>query len=138
MSEEPPTPDLVEIVRRANDAFNRRDVDALMSFYSPDIVYRPVASFPDSEERHGLAAMRRWMEEWHDTWADDYTTQAQSIRKYGDVVIALLRFTGHAKASGVEIAGGVFEVYRFREGKIASVEDFTDRAEALRAAGLAQ
>jgi ketosteroid isomerase-like protein len=51
-------------------------------------------------------------------------------------VIALLRFTGHAKASGVEVAGGIFEVYRFRDGKIASVEDFTDRAEALKAAGL--
>ena len=29
------------------------------------------------------------------------------------------------------------EVYRFRDGKIACVEDFTDRAEALTAAGLA-
>jgi ketosteroid isomerase-like protein len=136
MAEEAATPDLVEIVRRANDAFNRRDVDAWMSFYSPDIVYRPVPSFPDSQERQGLGAMRRWMEEWHDAWADDYTTQAESIREYGDVVIALLRFTGHAKASGVEVAGGIFEVYRFRDGKIASVEDFTDRAEALKAAGL--
>jgi ketosteroid isomerase-like protein len=107
-----------------------------MSFYSPDIVYRPVPSFPDSQERQGLGAMRRWMEDWHDAWADDCTTQAESIREYGDVVIALLRFTGHARASGVEVAGGIFEVYRFREGKIASVEDFTDRAEALKAAGL--
>jgi ketosteroid isomerase-like protein len=138
MSEESTTPDLVEIVRRANDAFNRRDVDAWMSFFSPDIVYRPVPRFPDSQERQGLNAMRRWMEEWHDAWADDYTTQAESIREYGDVVIALLRFTGHAKASGVEVAGGIFEVYRFREGKIASLEDFTERAEALKAAGLAE
>jgi ketosteroid isomerase-like protein len=136
MAEDAATPDAVELVRRANDAFNRRDVDAWMSFYSADIVYRPVPSFPDSQERQGLDAMRRWMEEWHEAWADDYTTQAESIREYGDVVIALLRFTGHAKASGVEVAGGIFEVYRFRDGKIASVEDFTDRAEALKAAGL--
>jgi ketosteroid isomerase-like protein len=107
-----------------------------VSFFSPDIVYRPVPTFTDSQERQGLDAMRRWMEEWHDAWADDYTTQTESVREYGDVVIALLRFTGHAKASGVEVAGSIFEVYRFREGKIASVEDFTDRAEALKAAGL--
>jgi ketosteroid isomerase-like protein len=49
-------------------------------------------------------------------------------------VIALLRFTGHARASGVEVAGGTVEVFRFRDGKIASVEDFTDHAEALAAA----
>jgi ketosteroid isomerase-like protein len=138
MSQESTTPDLVEIVRRANDAFNRRDVDAWLSFFSPDIVYRPVPTFPDCQERQGLGAMRRWMEEWHGAWADDYTTQAESIREHGDVVIALLRFTGHARASGVEVAGGIFEVYRFRDGKIASVEDFTERCEALKAAGLAE
>jgi ketosteroid isomerase-like protein len=30
----------------------------------------------------------------------------------------------------------MFEVFRFREGKIERIEDFTDRAEALKAAGL--
>jgi ketosteroid isomerase-like protein len=136
MPEESTTPDRVELVRRANDAFNGRDVDAWLSLLSPDIVYRPVPTFTDSQERRGLGAMRRFMEEWHDAWADDYTTQAESIREYGDVVIALLRFTGHAKASGVEVAGGIFQVIRFREGQIALVEDFTDRDEALKAAGV--
>lgn len=51
-------------------------------------------------------------------------------------MIALIRFKGHSKASGIEVAGGVFEVFRFREGKIQRIEDFTDRAEALEAAGL--
>ncbi|MFI5250508.1 MAG: hypothetical protein ACHQTF_11080 [Gemmatimonadales bacterium] len=41
MSEESTNPDLAEIVRRASDAFNRRD-DAWVSFFSPDVVYRPV------------------------------------------------------------------------------------------------
>jgi ketosteroid isomerase-like protein len=136
MPEESTTPDLVEIIRRANDAWNRRDVDAWLSLLSPDIVYRPVPAFTDSQERQGLGAMRRWMEEWLDAWADDYTTQTESIREYRDVVIALLRFTGHAKGSGVEVAGGIFQVCRFRDGKIASVEDFTDRAQALQAAGV--
>jgi ketosteroid isomerase-like protein len=76
MSDGPRPPDLVEIVRRANDAFNRRDVDAWMSFFSPDIVYRPVPRFPDSQERQGLNAMRRWMEEWHDAWADGSTAMS--------------------------------------------------------------
>ena len=75
------------------------------------------------------------MAEWSEVWADDHTTQAESIREYGDAVIAMLRFTGHARASGVEVAGGIFEAFQFRDEKISSVEDFTDRAEALKAAG---
>src|SRR4051794_10397197 len=107
----------LDLVRSAYAAWNRGDVDDWLSALSPDIVFRPVPTFTDSQERRGLDAMRRWMEEWHDAWADDYTTEAESIREYRDVVIALVRFTGHAKASGVEVAGGIFEVYRFREGK---------------------
>jgi ketosteroid isomerase-like protein len=49
-------------------------------------------------------------------------------------VIAVSGFSGHARARGAEIRGGVFAVYRFRDGKIAQIEDFTDRALALAAA----
>ena len=40
MSEESTTPDLVELVRRVTEAVNRRDFDAVMSFYAPDAVLR--------------------------------------------------------------------------------------------------
>jgi ketosteroid isomerase-like protein len=39
MTEESTTPDLVEAVRRALEAFNRRDLDAAFSLYAPDAVY---------------------------------------------------------------------------------------------------
>jgi len=126
----------LDLVRSLYAAWNRRDVDEWLSFLAPDIVFRPVPTFTDSQERRGLDAMRRWIAEWSEVWADDYTTHAESIREYGDAVIALLRFTGHARASGVEIGGGIFEVFRFRDGKIASVAHFTDRLEALEAVGL--
>jgi ketosteroid isomerase-like protein len=118
-----------------HEAWSRRDVDAWSDLLSPDIVFRPIPSFTDSQERRGLGGMRRFMEEWHDAWADDYTTQMESIQEHGDAVIALLRISGHARASGVEIRGGLFEVFHFRDGRIARIEDFTDRAEALKAVG---
>jgi ketosteroid isomerase-like protein len=138
MSDESATPNVVELVRRVNEAWSRRDVDGWSGVISPDIVYRPVPTFTDSQERRGLAAIRRFMEEWHDAWAADYTTQTESIREYGDAVIALIRFSGHARASGIEIRGGLFQVFRFRDGLIVRLEEFTDRAEALRAAGVAE
>jgi len=36
--EESTTPDLVELVRRLDEAANRLDFDAAMSFYAPDAV----------------------------------------------------------------------------------------------------
>ena len=40
MSEESTTPDLVERTRLAFEAANRRDIDAVMSFFAPDAVYQ--------------------------------------------------------------------------------------------------
>jgi ketosteroid isomerase-like protein len=58
MAEEGAAPGRVEIVLRANDAWNRRDADAWLSFLSPDIVLRPISTFTDSQERRGLDATR--------------------------------------------------------------------------------
>jgi len=38
MSVESATPDLVELTRQGIDAGNRRDLDAVMSLYAPDVV----------------------------------------------------------------------------------------------------
>jgi ketosteroid isomerase-like protein len=116
MAEEGATPDRVEIVLRVYDAWNRRDVDEWLSFLSPDIVFLPASTFTDSHERQGLDAMRRFMDEWSDAWADDFISQAESIREYGDVVIALIRFKGHS-SSGIEVAGGMFEVVPISRGQ---------------------
>jgi ketosteroid isomerase-like protein len=51
---------------------------------------------------------------------------------------ALVRFSGHARASGMQIRGGVFQVFRFRNGLIARIEGFIDRAEPLKAAGVGE
>jgi ketosteroid isomerase-like protein len=127
-------PDPVELTRRRYEAWNRRDFEALFSFLSPDVVFRPMPSVTDSRERRGREDVVRFYEEFFEVWADDFTIQAESIREYGDAVIALARFRGHAKASGIEVAGAVFEVARFRDGTIDWVEHFTVRAEAVNAA----
>jgi ketosteroid isomerase-like protein len=134
MREEPTTPDLVELVRRMNDAGSRRDYDVMMSFVTPDFVFHPIATFAEAVEYRGRDAYLRFIEGWWEAWADEATWNLETTRIFGDAVVALSRFSGRAKASGVEVSGGVFSVYRFRDGKIASIEQFTDRDAAVRAA----
>jgi ketosteroid isomerase-like protein len=135
MPEESMTPDLVALVERFNDAWNRQDVDAFLSVVAPDVVYRPITTWPEPHERRGNNEVRRFfIPDSLEVWTDDFTSKPETIREHGNAVIALFRFTGHARASGVEIGGGVFRVFWFRVGQIAQIEDFTDRAEALAAA----
>jgi SnoaL-like domain len=62
MSEEPTTPDLVERWRQANEAFVRRDFDAMMSFFAPDAVWD--LSSAGIGRFEGTAAIRGFHEDW--------------------------------------------------------------------------
>jgi len=135
MSDESATLDPVELVRRFNEAMYRHDSDVELDLLAADVVYRPIATFPESEERRGRDGYRRFREGLEEAWAAGSSWHLDTIRPYGDAVIALYKFSGRAQASGIEVSGGVFQVYRFRDGKIASIEDFADRDDAVRAAG---
>lgn len=135
MADAPETRDPVEVVRRANEAWNRRDLDSLLRLLSPEVVYRPLANFTESAERRGHEQFRRFAEEFLEPWAEDFTTKLDTVRLYGDAVIARVLFTGHSRGSGVEISERMFIVYRVRDGLITRWEDFADRQDALRAAG---
>jgi uncharacterized protein (TIGR02246 family) len=127
---------LVDLVRKLNAAWNRREIDAYLSLFTHDCVYQPIARNPDSEERRGRDALRGFMEEFWQAWDDDFVGDLDSIRVYGDAVIARVRFNGHARRSGVAIDERLFEVFWLRDGLIARVQDFVHRDEALKAVGL--
>jgi ketosteroid isomerase-like protein len=49
-----------------------------------------------------------------------------------------VRFVGHGAGSGLPVEMEVAHVVTFRDGKIARVDEYYDRAEALEAAGLSE
>jgi ketosteroid isomerase-like protein len=134
MSEESTTPHLVELVRRSHEAGGQRDADAICALLAPDCVYRPIATFTDSQVRRGPDEVRQFLVEWWDAWAEDATWRLDTTRAYGDALVCLTRFSGRARASGLETVGGVFQVFRFRGGRVSQIEDFTDGQAAIAAA----
>jgi ketosteroid isomerase-like protein len=59
-SEKSTTPDLVELWRQTNEAFVRRDFDAMMSFFAPDAVWD--LSSAGIGRFEGMAAIRGFPE----------------------------------------------------------------------------
>ena len=64
MSEESTIPDPAELTRLAFEAVNRRDIDAVMSFFAPDAL---LAGF---EVVEGRAAIRGFLDEWFGSFAE--------------------------------------------------------------------
>jgi ketosteroid isomerase-like protein len=61
MPEESTTPDLVELLGRAFEAANRRDLDAVITSFAPDAVFEGRAG---REIFEGRPAIRNFLEDW--------------------------------------------------------------------------
>ena len=81
MPEESTTPDLVDVFRRAIEAANSRDLDALTGFYARDAVWE-VAGLGTHE---GTAEIRRFFEDWLDAY-EEFEVEVQEILDLGNGV----------------------------------------------------
>ncbi len=72
---------------------------------------------------------------WHDAYPDLWV-RVVDIRVNGDKVLVWVHLSGHGAGSGVPIEMELAHVLGLRDGKIAYIAEFFDRAEALEHVGL--
>jgi ketosteroid isomerase-like protein len=75
MAEESTTPDLAERWRQTNEAFVRRDFDAMMSFFAPNAVWDLSSAGVGRFE--GAAAIRGFHEDWIGSY-EEYENQLEA------------------------------------------------------------
>jgi ketosteroid isomerase-like protein len=125
----------VEIVREANAAFNRRDLDHWIEFFDPEIEYHDTPDFPDGGMHLGREPFRRHVESYLDAWSD--ASVEVDARAVGKQVVGRIRYIGAGRATGIEVETREYgALYDFRAGRIRCVRQFASYAEALEAAGL--
>jgi ketosteroid isomerase-like protein len=70
---------------------------------------------------------------------DDWRVEVEELIDAGnDHVFATISVSGRGKGSGAQIEQRIFTALTIRNGKITRIDDYTDRAEALEAAGLSE
>jgi ketosteroid isomerase-like protein len=122
-----------EVVRRIWDAYSRGDFDQIRAYSDPAVVMITVEEGP----LYGIEAVRKNHERWWEVWENPETT-VEEVIGVGDRVFVMARFRGRGRASGVEVEGRHFEVYTLRDRKVIRVEEFSERGEALEAAGVSE
>ena len=127
----------VEIVRRYYDAYAQGGLDRLMDFWSDDLDHRATTEgIDDPGPVRGKRAMLQHIGDWIDTFDEFWFEAVELIDAGEDTVVAVERFGGRAKLSGVETDQTSGVVLTIRDGKIARCREYSTRAEALEAAGL--
>jgi len=117
----------VEIVRR----FLLLPVEEALAHADPDIVWNPT----EESAAQGHDAVRESLVRWKGEW-DDYELLPEEFEHMGDRVVVAVSVRGRGRASGIEVDARLYDVYTLREGKIVRMDQFTERSEALQAAGL--
>ena len=99
MSAESTAPDLVELMRRSVEAANRRDFDAMASFYALDAVWDMSPLGLGVYE--GRAAIRRFFEDWFDSY-EEWAMEIETIFDLGsgEELAALGPAADSARAAG--------------------------------------
>ena len=125
----------VELVRRATEDFLRRDLDALVNAYDPEVHWSDLQHAPDAPpDVHGIEAVRRVWEDWLDSFPDLRADIAEYI-DCGDTVVCAIHWHGSGRESGVHIDQHTFDCFEVRWGVIRRVTlGYSRREDALEAA----
>ena len=119
--------------------YNRRDFEALLPLYRPDVeVHAPkewvaLGDFDPVYRRHEglLRFYRQWADAWVDNWAEP-----QELIDLGDRLVLLGEIKARGGASGIEVGRRYAMLWHIHRGKLAREQVFNDPAEALDAVGL--
>jgi ketosteroid isomerase-like protein len=120
-----------------DDAWNRRDVEAVAELWDPDGVWHPaLEEITEGRTYRGHAGVRQYYRDLAE-FSEEGHTEYPEVRDLGDQVLALgrirLRF-----ASGMELDNEVACLYTWRNRRCIEARAWLSHAEALEAAGLSE
>ena len=129
-------------VRLTSDAYNRRDLDAVVIGFHPQLEYLPGREWvkaglvepcyrgPQGYRRYVLATMEVW-------GGHNYFDPVRVV-DLGDRFLVLAHVRMRGQGSGIPLVEEYAYIATLRDGLVARLQEFFDHDEALEAAGLSE
>jgi ketosteroid isomerase-like protein len=127
----------VEVLKRAEEAYNRRDLEALKGLTSPDYEFAPyLATLIETTTYWGHEGLHKYFADADAVWKE-INVRFDDVRDAGDgLIFASGELSGRGRASGLEVRVPLGCVAEVRDGKLTRLKSYETVAEALEAAGL--
>ena len=126
----------VEAVSAAFERFSRGDFTTAFEGMDDDFLFVTAVEMPDGGTYRGQEA-RDWILAYVASF-DDYTQEATEILDAGDSVVVAVLQRGCPRGSDVSVESRWWQVLTFRNGSVTRTQMFSERAQALEAAGLSE
>jgi ketosteroid isomerase-like protein len=125
-----------EIVKRAANAFNERDIETFIALTTPDFEWCPAMDrLIEGGSYRGREGIEAYFEVVSRTW-EEFQLLPDEFRDLGDCVLWLGRAEGRGRSSGIGVDTPLGTVVEFRDGKMSRIRAYLDHGEALLTAGL--
>ncbi|HEU0023632.1 MAG TPA: nuclear transport factor 2 family protein [Thermoleophilaceae bacterium] len=126
----------VDLTRRAFQAFDERDLEALLAILDDHVVAFPILAGMEGGY-HGHAGIRRWWAALLGTFPD-FRAEVLEVRDLGDSTLAVLRLRGRGAESDTPVDARAWHVTEIRHGKCIGWRVYSSETEALEAMGLSE
>jgi len=126
----------VELVKLGIEAFQQGNWDLVQENSDPDVVIVQPPEVPDAKTYRGPHAFANAAADWPSQWEDFKLELVELIDVDDERLIAVTRHHGRGAESGIEMDFTVVYIQTLRDGKLARVDMFFSRAQALEAVGL--
>jgi len=122
----------VQVVQEMYEAFGRGDVPAVLGAMEADVQWREAEGNPyqmSGEAWVGTDAILQNLFMKIGTEYDAFTVHPKDFHDAGDTVVVEGRYTGTYKATGKTLDAQYCHVFKIRNGKLASFQQFVDTAQ---------
>jgi ketosteroid isomerase-like protein len=127
----------VELLRRAIDAYNARDLDAVIACCDPSIEFHSMVG-AGGGVYSGHEGMRRWHLDLEDAWGIDIRIEPEAYFDLGDRSLLFHVLRGRGRNSGARVAMPNAAAASWREGLIVRLETYIHREDALSDLGVSE
>jgi len=91
--------------------------------------------WPEQQLYEGVVGAEAFLTDWTAAW-DEWELDVEDVRDAGEKVVVLVRQRGRSKTAGMPVDMSFAQVWTIRDGEQTRMEMYSDRDEALNAAGL--
>ncbi len=125
----------VEIVRRSLEAFDHGDIERALAAADPGLVTTRVD--PDGAVFHGPEGFLQALSEWVEDFTE-WSNASEELIDAGDRVVARVHQVARGAGSGVPVEADYWLIFTLADGNVTRLDIYSDRGQALAAAGLRQ
>jgi ketosteroid isomerase-like protein len=127
----------VEIVRAAYEEFAKGNLGGSLGLYDPLLLFIPITDFPAADHYLRPEGLIAFMREYLTSWTN-FTMAAEELVEAESSVVVAVRQRAVGREGSVPSEIRYFEVWTFRGRSVIRIEQFRERADALKAVGLSE